>query len=167
MSHRESKDFYDVALICKNGHLINAESRTCPQDNTRFCTRCGAEAIDACEKCNTPIRGYHHIPGVADGYWSEEDIPKHCHECGHPYPWIKEAVDSWKEIVHTIDKLSIEEKNKMESSIEDLINETPKTQIAVLNLKLGVKKIPQEAWGVMKEILINIASESAKRQLGL
>ena len=50
---------YDVALICLNGHSINAGSRRSPEFNTSFCTECGQPTIDACPECKEPIRGYH------------------------------------------------------------------------------------------------------------
>ena len=32
---------YDVALICKNGHVINSSSIEYPHNNTKYCHECG------------------------------------------------------------------------------------------------------------------------------
>jgi hypothetical protein len=77
---------YDVAQVCREGHVITTTAQSAPQFRRAFCGDCGSPTIMACEHCQAPIRGYYHVPGFIGGTLDIE-LPNYCHECGKPYPW--------------------------------------------------------------------------------
>lgn len=156
---------YKTALICLNGHMVNDAMEDYPEQNEKFCSDCGAETIHQCRNCGTNIKGYYYVEGVLS--LSVKEPPSYCHNCGKPYPWTQASIETYKEIVNMIDKLTKDEKKRLGSSIDDLISDTPRTQLAVMTIKSLAKKISAESWDIMKEIIIRIGTESAKKQLGL
>jgi hypothetical protein len=49
-------NWYDVAQICLNGHVINDSVKKYPQHNKKFCDKCGVATINNCPNCNTEIQ---------------------------------------------------------------------------------------------------------------
>lgn len=154
---------YDIALICLNGHVINSMLRASPEPGgtTKFCQECGSETVSTCPNCHTDIRG--HELGTLVFYYA----PKYCHNCGAPYFWTKKRIDALKQIASEEEKLSKEEREQLSLAIDDLIKDTPATDLAALRFKRLVAKISKEGWEAMKSILIDIATEAAKGKLGL
>lgn len=153
---------YDTALICMNGHKINGKYHDLPQLNSNFCKKCGAKTINSCSYCRSEICGYYRGGPFAANY----RVPAYCQNCGKPYPWTEEKLKALKE---TIDQSEISDKEKEEFSknLPDIISETPRTQTASLKIKNIGAKVGKEIWGVAREILIDIASETAKKSIGL
>lgn len=156
-------DGYDVALICTNGHLINSSSLRYPSSNSKFCKDCGARAIDQCEECNNPIRGIYHITGVLR--YREISVPSYCINCGTPYPWIKERIAAALELADLVDEISAEDKNILEESLDDIVRETPRSQIAALKFKKVISKMGSNVASAFRDILVDIASETAKKTI--
>ncbi|MBC9783561.1 DUF2321 domain-containing protein [Heliobacterium chlorum] len=161
---RQDRDpWYDTALVCLNGHLINASSKEYPMDNQKYCGKCGEPTIDKCQKCNTDIRGYYNIPGFAD--LGTNEIRSFCHECGEPYPWTKSRIEAAKELAEEINGLSKEERDILSRSIDDIVKDSPKTTVATTRLKKFMAKAgPVVAQG-FKDILVDIVSETVKKTL--
>lgn len=154
---------YDVAQICKNGHLINSSARSAPQFNSKFCDKCGAETIMQCPSCNSYIRGYYYSPGVVS--LSEMTIPSFCHDCGKSYPWTETALVAAQELAEELNELSAEEKEVLKKSLPDLIRETPTTKIAESRFKKIMSKARKESVDAMRSILVNIVSETIKKSI--
>jgi hypothetical protein len=158
--------YYDVGLICRNGHVVNRSARDFPQRNSKFCTDCGAAAIDACVQCRTPIRGYYHVPGVVS-VGDRYRPPSFCHECGTPYPWTEEKLAAAKELALELEDLTDEEREEVVKDLDEVVRDTPRTEVAAFKLRRLLAKAGQEVAGVMKQILVEIATEAAKKQMGL
>ena len=75
-----------IARICENGHVLTV-SLTDNPDTGNYCDRCGAEGIDCCQDCYTPI------PGITTFWANTFNRPKFCHNCGEPYPWAHKITD--------------------------------------------------------------------------
>lgn len=58
---------HDQALVCKNGHIINAHATSDPEFNEKHCTTCGEEAIRACD-CGSAVQG--ELFGIGVGGFS-------------------------------------------------------------------------------------------------
>jgi hypothetical protein len=58
--------YYDVGLICLNGHVVNSSAKDHPEHNSNFCDECGSKTINACKYCDASIRGRYHAGGVFD-----------------------------------------------------------------------------------------------------
>ena len=53
-------DWYDVAQICLNGHVINESVKEYPKFNKKYCDKCGASTITNCPNCHAEIQGEYH-----------------------------------------------------------------------------------------------------------
>jgi hypothetical protein len=152
-------EYFDVAQICLNGHIINSRARTYPEENQKFCIKCGKETIRACSKCKENIRGFNPL---AEGKFVLS-LPSFCHECGSPYPWTESKASVIKEIVDMSEELSDSDKELFKSSIPDIMTENPRTEISALNIKKWLKKIGKDAAPHLRSLVIDIASETAKK----
>lgn len=164
---KKRKDFemgtYDVGLICKNGHVVNASAKSSPELNVEHCKRCGAPTIRKCPKCGTDIQGYYQARGWVNtsGY----SAPKFCHECGNPYPWTEEKMKAAKELTKEIDDLSEEERTLIEKSIDDIVKDTPRTKVATTKFKKIMSRAGSTVASELRELIVDIASETAIRIL--
>ena len=155
--------YYDVAQICKNGHVINSMARQEPQFNQNFCDKCGEETITACESCNKDIRGYYHLQNVIGV--SEIDAPSYCYDCGATYPWTQRSLEAAKELADDLDNLTEEEKEALKSSLPDLVKDGPKTVVAKSRFKKLMKKAGADAYDGMRSILVDVVSEAVKKSI--
>jgi len=158
---RES--WYDVAQVCMNGHLINSCVKDRPQHNKAFCRICGAKTICNCPSCEAEIQGNYHVEGVAAR--PTRVVPKHCHSCGSSFPWIQAKIDAATELANELEGISDGEKEMLAKSLDDIISETPRTELAVIRFK----KVLSKSGGIAKESLVKIvtdfAVEAAKKML--
>ncbi|MCT4612495.1 MAG: DUF2321 domain-containing protein [Clostridia bacterium] len=156
--------YQDIAQICKNGHLINANSNEYPKDNSKFCRRCGEVVIDECEGCKRKIKGNY----VYDDYFMPDEyvVPDYCEECGEAYPWTKKKKESLKDLLQDTD-LSEKDQNDFMNYIDDIISENPRTELAVLKVKGILRKITSGAQEVARSLVIDIASETIKKSFDL
>jgi hypothetical protein len=155
--------YYDTAQICLNGHVINTMAASSPQSNQKYCAECGAQTITVCPECNSPLRGYYHVPGVI-GFF-DYNKPSYCHNCGKPYPWTIASLEAARELADELEKLSAEERQQLKDSFPDLVKNTPKTVVAETRFKKLMKKAGAEAYDGMKSILIDVVSEAVKKSV--
>jgi len=158
-----SEDYYDIAQICLNGHVINSSSSRSPEFNEKFCSSCGKETITSCGKCNKSIRGYYHMSEIIAVF--DYSKPAYCPECGNPYPWTITKMSVAEEVADELSALSADEKLMLKESFPDLINETPKTPLAEKRFKSLVKKAGTEAYNIFKVVLSDILSESVRKSI--
>lgn len=154
---------YRVAQICMNGHVITDSADAYPQHKENFCSTCGKPTIMSCPECDTPIRGDYYVTGF--GGSSNYKKPLYCHNCGKPYPWTKTILDTAQEIIEYDEKLSSDEKVILQDTITDIVNDSPKTQLATSKYKSVISKALSNTGDALKQILIEIASETAKKTL--
>lgn len=152
-----SESYYDVALICLNGHSVNSSSRELPQLSADYCNECGEKAINQCTHCNMPIRGYYHS-GVIGGY--EWEPPAYCHACGQPYPWTQRKTDALAEAIDEAERLTAEEKETLKQSIPDILNQTPKTDAAAARFKRAIAKAGQTGGKLIYDIAVKVATDA-------
>jgi len=156
------ESWYDVAQICLNGHLINHSTKRFPQRNKKFCNKCGAPTITNCSKCNGQIQGKYHIPGVAGGSYT---VPAFCPHCGKPYPWTEAKIKAARDLTQELENISEGEKSILSESIDDLVKDTPRTTLAATRFKKIVSKTTKPFVDALRDILVDIASETAKKLL--
>jgi hypothetical protein len=155
--------WYDVAQICLNGHMINPSIKTDPMHCQDYCSRCGSITITECQYCKTPIRGRIHYPNVVD--FGDVEIPAFCISCGNPYTWTKTKLEAAEELANEIDNLSPDEKQLLSESLAELIKDGPKTQVAAVRFKKLTAHATREITNGLRQILIEIASETAKKAI--
>ena len=155
---------YDVALICLNGHVITSIFGTQPERGSKHCDECGAATISTCPSCKTEIRGvYRTLRPDVRGY----SKPGYCHECGKPYPWTEASLQAAKDLTDEVDGLTTEQKELLKKSLGDLVRDTPRTSMAVVQFKKFMGKVGSAAAKAFQKILIEIATDAVKKQLGL
>jgi hypothetical protein len=151
---------YKTAQICLNGHIINGNIEDNSIDNHNFCQDCGSKTIQECLECGSNIKGDLDY-GV--GYETLQFAPKHCYNCGSPYPWLKEKLLAAKELADEIEELNEEDREKLKTSIDDLIIDSPRTELAAIRFKKILPKAGKEIANGMRGIIVDIVSESAKK----
>jgi hypothetical protein len=156
--------YYDVAQVCQNGHVINSSARESPERNKPYCSECGKKTITACPACNSPIQGHYNVPGVvAIGF--QYHPPAYCHQCGAPYPWTAAKLQAAHALAEDQSNLNDRERQELSTSLDDLVTNTPMTKVSAGRFKRLVAKAGPQAADAFRELLVDIASETAKKIL--
>lgn len=156
---------YDVALICKNGHIINSSFRRSPEYNSDFCSRCGARTIHKCPNCGRDIKG-----DIIDDdfiYCSRYNVPSFCEYCGNPFPWTKSAIDNAAMLIREEESLSDDLKSSLVESLPDVISETPRTSLAIIRTKKCLASAGKFTAEGIRQFVIDFGCELAKKSLNL
>ena len=91
--------------------------------------------------------------------------PKFCHSCGKPYPWTLSHLEAAKELVKEFDTLTPEEQHSLTQSLDDLVRDTPKAEVAGIRFKKLMKKAGKESYEAVKHVLTDLVSESIKKTI--
>jgi hypothetical protein len=149
---------YDVAQLCRSGHIITKVAIQSPERCVPFCTICGSPTMTTCGQCGDPIRGLYWGPGSLGQYRR----PSYCHRCGRPYHWTEAALSAARDLALELDGLTPEERNTLAQSLDDLVRDTPRTPTAATRFKKLAAKAGVEGATALKDILVNVVSEAAK-----
>ena len=159
-------NWYDTAQICTNGHVINSCSVSIPYHNKNFCDRCGAPTLTNCQNCNALIKGYYHQSNVtALIYHTDLMLPSFCPDCGRSYPWTEARLKAAKELSDELDNLSLEERETLKKSLDDIVRDTPQTTVAVNRFKRLIAKAGKPAADAFRDILVDVLSEAIKKSI--
>ncbi|PEP86081.1 DUF2321 domain-containing protein [Bacillus pseudomycoides] len=158
------KTWYDIAQICLNGHIINDTYKKYPESDQAFCKDCGEKNITTCQDCNADIRGARHLDGFGTDL-QVDTAPNYCSHCGEPYPWTKIALEAAKELAQEVEGLTTEEKELLSKSIDEIVKGGPKTVVATTRFKKIATKFGAGIGNAFRDILVDVASESAKKIL--
>lgn len=159
---------YANGQVCLNGHKITGDVSSGFAQN--FCSECGASTIAKCPTCNTNIRGYYehdNSGGVVILSVPEFNVPRHCHNCGSAFPWIADQISAASELVDELEELSADEKAKLRESIAFLTKDSPKTELASIRFKKILSKANTAIGNAIISIITSIATDAAKKQLGI
>lgn len=152
---------YHHATICLNGHVISKY-----QSNAeKFCSKCGTETFSFCPSCKNPIRGLYNPSNIAILGDRPYDKPMFCYECGSPYPWTQLILNNAVELLSLDDSLDQASKELIKTSIPGLIIETPTTPISIAKYKKGISSAGDFLKHSLYQLLVDIASETAKKTL--
>jgi hypothetical protein len=97
----EPQGRYLSAELCLNGHVITGAVENEPEKPSKFCRECGAATIRTCPKCGAVLRG-DHVYGNSITWMI---VPKHCDNCGAPFPWTIAKIAAAKEHAGEIEGL--------------------------------------------------------------
>lgn len=155
---------YRTAQVCLNGHSTTSDIQLSPELMARFCPECGEQTITQCPSCQKDIRGWYHVEGVI----SIRDYvpPRYCYDCGKPFPWTSRALEAARELTDEIDELTPDEKKTLKQAIADLSTDSAKTGLAATRYKKILGKIGKVAADALTKIVIEVATEGAKKSLG-
>ncbi len=154
---------YDVAQVCMNGHVINEMVKRHPEDNADHCEDCGEKTITACPSCGQEIPGHDPDSSVIVLSTRAPKPPAFCRKCGKPYPWTERKLGAARELALELEGLSPEEREKLAGSLDDLLTNTPQTQVAANRFKRAVGKAGKSAAGALRDIMVDVMSEAAKK----
>ncbi len=153
---------YDKAQICANGHYIATTAKGFVSD--KYCSICGAAIHDKCLNCGAPFRGMETING---GRCLPMKPNAFCYNCGKPYPWTKAAIETVSELIKMEQGIDEDEKEKAISELPDVINESPRTTLAVARLQILTSKCGKFVADGIRQFAIDFGCELAKKMFGL
>jgi hypothetical protein len=159
MRRDERDEVYNSAQICTNGHVITEVADEMPHLTSDRCRACGAETITNCPACRAKIRG-DRFGGNVPAFRR----PAFCHNCGKPYPWTEATIRAAKELAQEL-KISADDKMLLETSIDQLVRNTPAATVAAVRFKTIVAKAGREVAEGFHKILVDVVSEIVKKTL--
>jgi hypothetical protein len=74
-------------------------------------------------------------------------------------------LEAAKELVEELDGLDAEERRLLKQSLDDLMTDSPKTEVAGLRFKRLMKKVGKESYDAVKTVVTDLVSESIKKTL--
>jgi hypothetical protein len=80
-------------------------------------------------------------------------------------PWTKAKLDAARQLVEFGDKLTTKGKELLKNTLDDIIAENPKTEMAAIKFKHTMATMGQETAKALRDITVDIASETAKKIL--
>ena len=155
--------YYEVAQICMNGHVITSLLGQDPTRSQKYCSQCGASTITTCPKCNKQIRGSYYDPSWGQDYEGSYEKPSFCHNCGTPYPWMDSKLTAARDLSDELENITPDERDLLKKSLDDIVRDTPQTTVSALRFKKIAAKAGLTAANALKDILVDIASETAKK----
>lgn len=160
---------YHTGQVCLNGHQITGDYHSNPEFRQDHCDRCGEKTITECQQWKAPIRGYYEsgpssVIVIAVPEWN---VPSYCHKCGTAFPWVERKLQAARELADEIDELNASEKETLKASLGELTTDNPRTELAAVRFKKLVSRAAPVVGGAIKDIMISIATDAAKKSLGL
>ena len=152
---------YDVMQVCLNGHQITDSAELLPHHMKPFCPDWGERTIIACPECSAPIQG--HLKGVLSVHQSQ--VRNNCHQCGTAYPWRQHALAAAIEILEM--ELEGQDATSAAALVPAIATDTPRTEIAAMKLRKLLGTMSKPAYDVAIKVVGDVASEAAKKILGL
>lgn len=152
--------YYNYATICLNGHV----SSSYDSNYTKHCKTCGTTTISSCQTCNVSIQGMFTNTNVAV-LGRRYKKPSYCHNCGEAYPWTTRIIENAIEILALDEKLSPENKELVKLALPDLLVEKPATPVAIAKYRKIIPKAATYVQDGLKNILIDVVSETVKKSV--
>ena len=154
---------YRIAEICLNGHVTTSLADTMPQFRENYCSRCGEATITKCPNCSVSIRGSYDDPErlLLPKYIK----PSFCHNCGKPFPWTDRSMQAANELIALTGKFGEPELTQFKTDLDSLMKDTPQTKVASFRVKTILGKVGKEIASGVRDILVDIVSETAKKAI--
>ncbi len=149
--------------ICLNGHCKFSAHHI---DSKEFCEECGAQMIDRCQWCGSTIKEWVLRDVVIVGE-IQYQRPAYCRKCGNPYPWTQSAIKAATEIIEEEASFDKEQKEKLISSIPDVLAETPRSKLAAIRFKNAMAKAGKVTGEVIRQFMLDFGCQLVKDILGL
>lgn len=153
----------ETALICLNGHVVNAASEMRSYLNSNYCPQCGESAIGECPECHAPIPGQvRYFSPEADTLGTGDKFAgptPYCGGCGKPYPWTERRAKAFIELAQL--ELSAEAAQDVKDNLPDVMRDTPRTEIAVRRIKLAFETIGKNGLDTLKKAAPDMLTQGA------
>ena len=150
---------YEDALVCLASHIVCQSVARDEHNVLPHCPECGEETIGACLQCKAPIRGaYRNAKEWAPELRSIYRPASYCGKCGTPYPWTKAGIDAAVELL--AESASSEERNAIRRNVEDVVRDTPRAEVAAVQLRRRLDQTGSATVIAIQNILEGIISSS-------
>jgi len=93
-------------------------------------------------------------------------LPSYCPNCGKPYSWTLEAIAAARDYADELE-LSDEDKTSLKNTFADLTADTARTPLAATRFKKLIEKVGPAVGDGLIKIIVTIATEAAKKGIGL
>jgi hypothetical protein len=154
------------AELCLNGHVITGDIEEEPEKRSEFCKECGAKTIRNCPECGARLRGDHVVREAYHDRITRMTTPSYCHGCGTAFPWTNARIAAAKEHAAEIEGLDEHERQQLPGIIDDLASGGSRTELAAGRFNRIMKKVAPAVSSVFRKVVVDIASETAKKLLG-
>jgi hypothetical protein len=114
--------------------------------------------------CGAEIRGDYKSPDPMIGAGTPP-APNYCYNCGQPYPWTQTRLTLARELADEFDELDSSDKEKLKGTLDDLVKDSPKTDLATGRFKKIMAKVGKDSYDAMRRMITDIISETAKKTL--
>jgi hypothetical protein len=162
---------YDVQQICENGHQITDCYKIRPEKQKKFCDKCGAPTINSCPHCHKEIQGAEirikeDYPAFRTGRsemvpWAHVNVPLYCDNCGKPFLWTENKIQTAIQTLMEFGNLSDDEKKTIEQDINNIARDVPQSELSANR----IKRILKNCGMVGSEIIMEFASRTAAKVL--
>lgn len=102
------------------------------------------------------------MDGVVDLTIPFAEIPSFCTSCATPYPWTSATINATRELIE-LSELNVQEKESLQSSITDILYETPQTALAATKFKIYAAKAGKLVGEGLRNFVIDFGVEVAKK----
>jgi len=160
-TYDDSRVRHDIAQICENGHVITTMAKGIPEKRQPFCDRCGAPTLMECRNCQKAIRG------ESNAMYDSWRFPGYCPQCGSAYPWTEKNLAAAADLIDLEAQLSAQAKAELKKDLGELGSDSPRSKVAALKMAKFIKVAAPEIGTAMREIVVSVASEAVKKQMGL
>src|SRR5262249_51219879 len=112
----------------------------------------------ACPRCSEGIRGIgtqQHKTGYL--------LPRYCHSCGRPYPWMEEKLRTARELLDHDDKLTFDDKTSLWDDLQYVMSD-PKADLVPAKRKLIHIKL-ETASSFVRETLTELLAKTIAESL--
>lgn len=154
---------YEVGQICLNGHVITGYYNSQPESRKAFCDQCGERTIHSCQSCGQDIQGKYVANGVVN-WRTEYAPPAFCHSCGQPFSWTERRLEAAGELARLTDELGAS-RDELIASLPDLTGDTPRATVAAVQWRNALSAVGGHAALALKEVLVDVVSETAKKMM--
>lgn len=155
--------------VCRNGHVIVLNLAMSPEQARDHCRDCGESTLAECPNCRAPIPSgdcyQEREPDAFGRPVTHTTPPKYCTTCGHPFPWTERRLLAVAQAIED-SELSAEERETAQDAAKEIIDRTPTAEGAAQRLKHILGKAGAGAGQAVRDILVDVASEAVKKQLG-
>jgi hypothetical protein len=94
-------------------------------------------------------------------------FPSYCPHCGSPYPWTEKHLTAAAHLIDLETALSAEAKADLKRELGELGVDSPRSKVAALKLAKFIKAAAPEIATAMREIVVSVASDAVKKQMGI
>lgn len=95
--------------------------------------------------------------------YTDLPLPIFCPDCGKPYPWTEAKLKAARELTDLLENLSLKERDILKKTFDDIIRDTPQTAVAATKFKRLAAKVGKVAAEQLRQLIVDIASETAKK----